>query len=265
MKIFALLSTILLASLFPVPISAADITADRAARFQAALTQAREAQTREALEGAIQNFQSLIDEGIVNGHLYYNLGNAYYRLDDLGYAILNWRRAQSLCPGDADIERNLAFGRSERREQFKPPDSQQVLNLLFFWHQWPATTRYWLALSALALFWCLLLTRLFVRKALLTLSSILCLALALALAVSTFLSFHDRNQHPPAVLVAPQTHVYRGNSTTYEEVFTEPVHAGAEVKIIENRDGWLRIAFPNGENGWVREMDPLGQPVIVEI
>ena len=56
---------------------------------------------------AIEGYLRLFDSGYVNGHLYYNLGNAYFRSGQLGRAILNYKRAELLIPRDADLNFNL--------------------------------------------------------------------------------------------------------------------------------------------------------------
>lgn len=40
-------------------------------------------------------------------HVYFNLGNAYYRQEKLGLAVLNYERALRLAPRDPDIQANL--------------------------------------------------------------------------------------------------------------------------------------------------------------
>ena len=54
---------------------------------------------------AVRLYQQLVDQGVDNVELYYNLGNAYTRIDDLGHAILNYTRAQRLDPRAPDIPR----------------------------------------------------------------------------------------------------------------------------------------------------------------
>ena len=62
---------------------------------------------RERFRAAAHRFQRLLDEDIENGRLYYNLANAQLQSNDLGLAILNYRRAQRLIPADQRLESNL--------------------------------------------------------------------------------------------------------------------------------------------------------------
>ena len=65
----------------------------------------------------VKNTQGLIDDGVDNGKLYYNLGNAQLQIGDLGQAIVSYRRAERLIPNDSNLRENLRFARSLCRNQ----------------------------------------------------------------------------------------------------------------------------------------------------
>nr|MBC8452723.1 hypothetical protein [Spirochaetota bacterium] len=67
---------------------------------------------------AAQYYNSLIESGITNAKLFYNAGNAYFRLGDLGMAILNYRRALLFFPGEEKQQFNLDFFRSQPKNGF---------------------------------------------------------------------------------------------------------------------------------------------------
>ena len=58
---------------------------------------------------AIDIYENLISQGAKNGYLYYNLGNAHFRLNHLGAAIFNYSRAKKLVPRFEDLEANLRY------------------------------------------------------------------------------------------------------------------------------------------------------------
>ncbi|MFQ5578720.1 MAG: tetratricopeptide repeat protein, partial [Anaerolineae bacterium] len=62
---------------------------------------------------AAQTYRQLIDRGLQNQVVYYNLGNAYFKQGDLGRAILNYRRAGRLVPRAPDIRANLTLARAQ--------------------------------------------------------------------------------------------------------------------------------------------------------
>ncbi len=58
---------------------------------------------------AIDEYNKLIKLGYEGTSLYYNLGNAHYRLGKVGYAILYYEKALKLSPGDEDVKHNLSL------------------------------------------------------------------------------------------------------------------------------------------------------------
>jgi tetratricopeptide (TPR) repeat protein len=67
---------------------------------------------RNDYASAIQIYESLLKKGEA-AEIYYNLGNSYYKADDIAKAILNYERALLLQPGNADIRANLEIARSK--------------------------------------------------------------------------------------------------------------------------------------------------------
>lgn len=63
-------------------------------------------------KAAVEIYLSIIDKGLENGSLYYNIGNGFFRLGKLGYAILCYEKAKRFIPGDSDLKANLAFAAS---------------------------------------------------------------------------------------------------------------------------------------------------------
>ena len=59
--------------------------------------------------GAVKVYEGAVHAGWFSANLFYNLGNAYYRLGDKGRAVLNYRRCLLLDPSQAEAAANLAF------------------------------------------------------------------------------------------------------------------------------------------------------------
>ena len=68
---------------------------------------------------AVSLYETLLKDG-QSAEVYYNLGNAYYRLDDITHAVLNYERALLLAPGDADIRFNLQMAQSKTVDKIVP-------------------------------------------------------------------------------------------------------------------------------------------------
>ena len=101
-----------------------------------------------------------------NGRLEYNLGNCLLQAGDVGRAILHYRRAQRLIPGDPMLEDNLGVARSRCLTSIKPTGRGAFLRSVFFWHyQTSVPGQTWVALIFFFSVWSLLVLRSFVGAA----------------------------------------------------------------------------------------------------
>ena len=63
-------------------------------------------------EEAIKKYESILDSGVTSAELYFNLGNAHYKLDHIAPSIYFLEKALLLKPGDKDIQNNLEFAKN---------------------------------------------------------------------------------------------------------------------------------------------------------
>jgi SH3-like domain-containing protein len=100
--------------------------------------------------------------------------------------------------------------------------------------------------------WLLLGLRIWLPRRWITVSGLLCLALAASLAYSVHVQLEDENEHPIGVMVASEVVVRTGDGETYEPQFNRALGAGIEFRVREQREEWLQIELPDGKTGWVR-------------
>jgi hypothetical protein len=210
-----------------------------------------------AFRAARDGFESAA--GVIeNGPLYYNLGNTYMRLQQVGKAIAAYRKAERLIPGDEQLSANLQYARKLRRDQIEAEGEKTFLQTVFYLHyRFPVGTRVGIALSAYVAFWLAMLIRL--RKPILVPKWIAAtLAVVwLTLGVSVAVSMRDAGQITDGVLVNNDVTVRKGNGETYEPQFDRPLHEGVEFKVLTRRGGWVRMELPDGNRGWIRQSDAI--------
>src|SRR4051812_31417158 len=68
---------------------------------------ANEAYHQQKFSDAKNKYEELVDSGLTNGNLYYNLANCYVKLNNNGLAMAYYLKAKELNPRDADIDSNL--------------------------------------------------------------------------------------------------------------------------------------------------------------
>jgi len=217
-----------------------------------ALVRSNPAAAADAFRSAVRRFQLLVDEGLVNGKLYFNLANAHLQAGQLGRAILNYRRAEALIPGDPRLESNLAYARSMRRSPVAPSGRRALLSALLSWHKsLPLTARLWIFAAAYAAFWILLIVRLFRARARWLLAAAACAAVSLAAAASVAADTVFSNRAPQGVLLLDDVVLRKGNGLGFAPQFEQPIHRGEEFRLIERRADWLNVELRNGKTGWL--------------
>ncbi len=107
------------------------ITEARTNGWEERFFKANQSYKEGCFEDAGKGFSDLIQSGHQNGHLYYNLGNVFFKQGRIGHAILNYERARILIPRDADLDFNLRYAHNHIRDDIRNPEG--FLSKAFFW------------------------------------------------------------------------------------------------------------------------------------
>ena len=203
---------------------------------------------------AIADYEKIIEAGgIHNAKLYYNLANSYLLTGDIGRAILNYRRAQRLDSSNPDIHKNLNYARSKRADQFSVTTQKKVLERLLFWHyDFSMRTRFLIGGVCFTIFCIWLILRLWFVKwpAVIPVCSLM-LLVCVGMVVSVMVEQHALSTHRSGVIVSDSVVARQGDSTNYPESFSDPLGAGIEFDVIEQRPGWLHIELSNDQDTWI--------------
>lgn len=202
---------------------------------------------------SIMHFERIINEGgVTNGRLFYNLGNAYFRRDDIGRAILNYRRAALYIPNDSNLKQNLEFARSRRIDSIERRQAEKVFKTLFFLHyDVPSRVRLTIFSYAFALVWVFAVVMLFVKRGGLRLLLVVSALVSVVILASLIVESVSLVRKPGGVIVVEEVIARKGDAETYEPSFTEPLHAGAEFELLTRRTGWWHVELENGARCWL--------------
>ena len=214
---------------------------------------------------AVEKYQAAIADGYHNGHVQYNLANAYYRLGEYGHAIASYRRAKELLPTDPDVAANLTLARRKAIDNITEENSaMSELGRLLFLRS--LMTEYQLQVIFIVLYTLFWLTFLLIPKGAVPRSKFIrnsLLAAVLFWSLLTFGTRFDRVGKPalaltaetrslqPAVVVSEEAKVHSGNAESFQVVFV--LHMGAEVDSAKQRDSWIEVVLPNKRRGWVQK------------
>ncbi len=204
---------------------------------------------------AVDIYESIVTAGVQDETLYYNLGNAYYKTNDLGRAILNYRRAQYLDPRDSDTATNLAVARLQTLDQLEKTEEGLLTNLVEVAEGWLTLTE---ALIFVLIMWLLIcgLTIVAILSAKFRQVSLWGGAIVGVILLIGLFSIGNRyylqQTSPVAVIVAQDVDITSGPGSGDQYLIEFNLHSGAEVRILASRPKWRRIALPgNNFQGWL--------------
>ncbi len=247
------LCAILLASVALAAPAAADSAVD--ANWQ----RANQAYLHGDYPAAIDAYEQVLAAGVVHEDLHYNLGNAYFKADRLGPAILHYEQALSLEPSQEDTEANLKLARDTAAARWQDKLQGAEKDPLWMRALAPFTVG-GLALTFLALYVGLFLLALAVylipRGFLRTASGVLLVFVVLAtLGAGTLLGgrWWLANRVEQGILLPDEVAVKEGPDANYQTSFL--VHAGLRVLVAGRDQDWIRVRLANGLEGWVRDRD----------
>lgn len=202
---------------------------------------------------AIQAFEQLAVKGIDNGRLFYNLGNAYLKNDDLGHALLWYERALKHIPDDPDLKFNYDYALTLTKDE-PVNHTSPILRILFFWkYQLGADTIRWITLALNAVLWVSLAVLSIRKKHLLRPSIILVTAATLIFSATAAFNYIEATRIKRAVILPTEVAVRSGFSDTATQLFV--LHAGTKVKVERQSEAYLLIRYTKDKIGWVKQGD----------
>lgn len=202
---------------------------------------------------AIEHFENAARQGKASASLYYNLGNAYYKTDDIGRAVLNYERSRRLAPNDVDIDFNFRIAQLRVVDKIASPDTDYFSKLfrnLEYLLTLPKWT--WLVVIFYVLLIALLIMRLLVRNILSLIARHAVLPVAIVLLVAAFffgLRIHEDRTVKEAIILDKNVAVLSGPLADATEVFA--LHEGVKVRIMDRSGEYLRIRLSDGKDGWI--------------
>ncbi len=202
---------------------------------------------------ALIRFNRLAEEGkIRNGKLFYNIGNINFLLDDIGRAILNYRRAEQFIPNDSNLVKNLAYARNMRQDKLEIRDQKKIEQTLFFFHyDFSTGTRLILFGIAYVFFWIFAGIKIFSKRPYTTWAITISLFFALLFGTSLSVEQYQTARNHEGVILASEIIARQGDAESYQSSFEAPLHAGTEFVLLEERGGWWQIELPDGRSCWI--------------
>lgn len=210
--------------------------------------------TTEEYQKALDTYVQILISGEESAKLYFNLGNAYYKVGDMNNAILNYERAQLLAPHDEDIAFNLKMANQyvvtsidELPQPFFMRWQQSVVNL------YPTDT--WSIISITAFIFFLILLGLFIFSKTVSIRRI---SFWIGIAAVIFSGFtysfaaHQKKNteiRDHAIVFCPRVTVKSSPAESGTDLFL--IYEGLKVQITDSLSTWREIKLADGNEGWL--------------
>ena len=204
---------------------------------------------------AIKDYQEILKTG-VSSEIYYNLGNAYYRTDNITQALLAYERALQLSPGDNDIRFNLQYARSKTIDKITPETEMFFVtwynSLVNFTSvdRWANTAIVSIVMALLLILVFLFAPQMWARKSGFYGSAAFLLLFAFA-NLFAFQQKHELETKQGAIVIAPTVNVKKTPAASGTDVFV--IHEGTRVDITDRgMKQWRGIKLADGREGWLK-------------
>lgn len=209
---------------------------------------------KELYNDAINMYEKVLEQDLASATLYYNLGNAYFKTNDLASAILNYEKAKKLNPKNEDLLFNLKIANSRITDKIEPVPQ------LFFKKWWDAIynsfsadTWSFIAIAFLYLFLAFAVIYFLSHRKVLKVFAFWTGLLFLLLTISGFLIASEKYQHTKenneAIVFSPTITVKSSPSDNSVDLFV--LHEGSKVQLLDKVDNWHEIRIANGSVGWL--------------
>ncbi len=199
-------------------------------------------------------YERLLKEKGESALVYYNLGNAYYKANDIAPAILNYERALLLDPGNGDIRFNLEMTKLKTVDKIEPVGD-------FFFVSWMKSlqniysTNEWSVLGIitfLIFIGCLVLfffSRKIILKKIGFYAGIVCLVLTIVSNIFSYQQKKKLTDRHEAIIFVPTVTLKGSPDKSGTDIVV--LHEGTKVSVKSKLGGWNEVLLEDGNTGWI--------------
>ena len=205
---------------------------------------------------ALDWYKKIVQDGYESSQVYYNIGNCYYKLDQLGPTVLFYEKAKKLNPNDTEIESNLALANLKVVDRIEMPPA-------FFLFKWWENVTTMFSISQLANITIVLYIAVIIficafffisaskgRRLLIYMLGVS--GVFLLFFVYLLLSnIYTERKEKSAIVLTASINVLSAPDVNSTDVFV--LHEGVKVLLDDQRGEWVKISLPDGKSGWMRQ------------
>ncbi|MEC7918914.1 MAG: SH3 domain-containing protein [Candidatus Neomarinimicrobiota bacterium] len=209
---------------------------------------------KNKFDASVDAYENILSQGFYSADLYYNLGNAYYRLEDFANARWSYEMGINIDPRNKDMIHNLMLTKKKIPNTIEPPDSQ-ILDLInnfltnFTYSDFVLFSSIMLLLYSI----CFIIYRLMPSKPIVISYYVFIVLFFIGTSFSAIKFLWERNNNF-GIILNDETKLYSAPFLN-ENITISIFFSGNKVKIEQTTDKWIEISSIDGRKGWIRLED----------
>ncbi|MFI5251810.1 MAG: tetratricopeptide repeat protein [Bacteroidota bacterium] len=199
-------------------------------------------------------YEQIVKNGYGSPELFFNLGNAYFKLKNIPAAIINYERAKRLAPHDEDITYNL------RLANLRVVDKIEPVPTLFLMDWWKslvnvASADGWAIGGIVSIWGVMIFSMIFlvVRSFFIRRAAFLLGFLAVFIGILCYVGVVQRERielsDKEAIVFNQSTPAKSAPDPQSTDLFV--IHEGVKVEILDSVGEWRKIRLLDGKIGWI--------------
>jgi len=203
---------------------------------------------------AAEGYEGILKQKKESAEVYYNLGNAYYKMGKIAPSVYNLEKALLLDPNNKDAKINLGYARKMAIDNIKEVPKVGFTKMLYsLTGTYHYNTWGWIAVGFAFGFLLLFIGYYFAGTTLLKRIFFVGMFIALLIIVISILSAvfvkSVTSKERPAVVFAEVVAVKAEPTQNAEDAFV--LHEGTVVSVTEEVDTWKKIELADDSIGWI--------------
>jgi len=219
------------------------------------MNQANQDYSSDNFTAAVTIYDSVLRSGYESAALYFNLGNAHFKLGNIPAAILNYEKARKLDPTDENILFNLKLANSRIIDKMEPLPE-------FFLRSWMKSARdifpsdQWAEIAIAVFIMALVSGVIFIISRTVLLrkisfwSGIVFVTFMIAALFFSISGYRQYSRQSSAIIFTPTVTVKSSPNENSVDLFV--IHEGTKVFITDLVEGWSEVRLANGNVGWIK-------------
>lgn len=207
-------------------------------------------------EAALDNYREILDRDKTSAAVYYNMGNAHFKLHQLGPSIFYYNKALQLSPHDEDVMNNLEIAEKQTVDAIdKNHDTgltKMINNLIatFGFDTW-AILGIGFAVVFMVFGVLYYFTRKAIKKRLFFTLSALGVVFAVFSVVFAYQQYDFQQNNKFAIVFSGEVNTHNEPNHNSGKAFA--LHEGTKVKVLDSFNGYAKIRLTDGKQGWIKE------------